>query len=101
VAGRVGERAGGLAEAVVASAAQAGELFATGLDGDGCHSRVGGGVRGGGVALAAVAHLCGQSGGADRRFVVFEARQEDLAVEAGAQSVGDLAGEQDDRKVVL
>src|SRR3954453_4173603 len=96
VAGGVGQGADGFAQAFVAGAAEAGGFLLAGFDGDGAHAGVGGQAFGGGVAVAAVADLGQEGGGADAALGVAEEALEDWAVVVGLEGVGDLAGEPGD-----
>ena len=78
MAGAVGEHADGVAQALVAGPAEAGDLALAGLDRDGGLAGVGGERVAGGVACAVVADLGDQLGGGDDRLGVAEQRQEDL-----------------------
>ena len=83
VAAAVGERGDGVSESVVAGPAEAGALGLAGLHGDGGLAAVGGRGRLGGVAVAAVAHLGEDRGGADRGLGVAEQRAEGLRRRCG------------------
>jgi hypothetical protein len=92
VAGAVGERGEVVAQAFVACPAEDGGAAFAGLDGDGSHAGVGRERVGGAVAVAVVADLGEQAGGADDALGVAEQAEEDRAVAMGADGAGDLAG---------
>ena len=93
MAGRVGEGAGGVSEALVGAAAEARDFALAGLHSDGAHPGVGGEGLRGGVAGAAVPDLGEQHCGADHALGVTEQREEDGAVGVSVDAVSDLAGQ--------
>lgn len=92
----VGADADGAAQPRVAGPAEAGDLALAGLHGN--RSLAGDRLErdAGGVALAPVADLGQQLGGADDRFRVTEERAEDRAVGVLVERASDLAGQQPD-----
>jgi hypothetical protein len=93
VAAAVGERADGVAQAVVAGPAEAGALALARLDGDRGLPGVGGERAVGRVAVAAVADLAEHGGGADRPLGVSEQRAERRPVDVVGQRGADLGGQ--------